>query len=224
MNMLHAPYILSGSLLIRRVLHFFIKSNIIALFLFASVSTTLISASALFLNGFSPEPVISKSSTLQSDANSANVSLPRSVPTRLRIDGIRVDAPMIALGLDKSGAMQTPNNGNDTGWYTGAPTPGEMGPSIIAAHVDTKSGPAVFWKLGQIEIGAIVEIDRADGTTARFRVEAVEQYLQSEFPTEKVYGNTSHAAVRLITCGGVYDQNSKQYTHNTVVFGSLVQS
>lgn len=146
----------------------------------------------------------------------------RAEPTRLVIERIGVNAPVINLGLDKNGAMQTPGNGTDTGWYINSPTPGELGPAVIAAHVDTKAGQAVFARLNKLQAGDKITVQRTDGTTAEFVVNSVKQYPQSDSPTEEIYGNTGHAAIRLITCGGTFDRNSKRYSHNTVVFGTLV--
>jgi LPXTG-site transpeptidase (sortase) family protein len=150
-------------------------------------------------------------------------SMPRSTPSQLRIVSIGIDAPIVTLALDKNGAMQTPKNGTDTGWYIHSPTPGEKGPSVIAAHVDTKQGPAVFWKLATLKTGDTIEVARTDGSIARFSVDSVEQFSQDAFPTDRVYGNTDTAEIRLITCGGAFSKETKRYSHNTIAFGTLIK-
>ena len=53
--------------------------------------------------------------------------------------------------------------------------------------------------------------------------EAVRRFRKSQFPTRLVYGNTDHAALRLITCGGPFD-SAGHYRDNVVVLASLVAS
>ena len=108
------------------------------------------------------------------------------------------------------------------GWFTGSPTPDEHGPAVIAAHVDWNHAPGVFFHLRDLEPGAEVAVDRADGTTARFEVLEVEQYPKDAFPTERVYGDIDHAGLRLITCGGSFDRTARSYRDNVVVYAGLV--
>lgn len=149
-------------------------------------------------------------------------TLSRSEPTRVRINKLQIDTSIIGLGRKSDGSMQVPAQPNVTGWYTLAPTPGELGPAIIVGHVDSPKGPAIFWRLRELQAGDMIDIDRADGTTAKFVVNVVKQYEQNNFPTAEVYGNINHAGIRLITCGGVFDRQTRHYSHNTVVFGTLV--
>jgi hypothetical protein len=128
-------------------------------------------------------------------------ALAAAPPVRIRISAIGVDSSLIALGLAADGTLQVPVDGSVAGWFTGSPTPGEHGPAVIAAHVDWNHAPGVFFHLRDLEPGAEVAVDRADGTTARFEVLKVEQYPKDAFPTERVYGDIDHAGLRLITCG-----------------------
>jgi len=145
---------------------------------------------------------------------------------RIRISAIGVDSALIALGLAADGTLtlQVPVDGSVAGWFTGSPTPGEHGPSVIAAHVDWNHAPGVFFHLRDLEPGAEVAVDRADGTTARFEVLKVEQYPKDAFPTERVYGDIDHAGLRLIPCGGSFDRAARSYRDNVVVYAGLVGS
>ena len=67
-----------------------------------------------------------------------------------------------------------------------------------------------------------VVVDRSDGTTATFRVDRVEEHAKDDFPTDEVYGDIDHAGLRLITCGGTFDEDTGDYTDNVVVFASLI--
>ena len=87
---------------------------------------------------------------------------------------------------------------------------------------DRPGDVAVFWRLRELVPGDTFEIDRADGSTAKFKVDAVKQVPQSNFPTEEVYGNIDFAGIRLITCGGTFNRTTRHYSDNTIVFGSLI--
>jgi sortase (surface protein transpeptidase) len=150
--------------------------------------------------------------------------LSESLPTRLRIPKISVDTTFVEpLGLAQSGEVAVPDSDTEVGWYQYSPTPGELGPAVVLGHVDSYTGPAVFFYLGQVEPGDDIYIDREDGSTAHFVVEALERPKQSEFPTARVYGNLNYAGLRLITCSGIYERGKQRYTHNLVVYAKLVE-
>ncbi|WP_435610750.1 class F sortase [Streptomyces sp. C10-9-1] len=154
------------------------------------------------------------------------LSLPRSEPTRLKIAAIAVDAPFTGLSIGKDGTLDAPppDDRNLVGWFQDGVTPGELGTSIIAGHVDTTTGPAVFLQLRMLKKGSTVDVVRADGTTARFVVDEVENFRKDDFPDERVYADTPDAQLRLITCGGAYDRKTKDYTENVVVFAHLASA
>jgi hypothetical protein len=127
------------------------------------------------------------------------------------------------LGLESDGTLEVPPDGTVAGWFTGAPTPGELGPAVIAGHVDWM-GPAIFHDLLLVVPGDLIEVERADGSTAVFNVTEVGQYPKNQFPTQAVYGPVDFAGLRLITCGGVFDEAVGHYDDNVVVFAELVSS
>ncbi|GII58144.1 hypothetical protein Pth03_65330 [Planotetraspora thailandica] len=143
-----------------------------------------------------------------------------STPKRLIIPKLGVNAPVESVGLDKGGAIETPaiNDANLVGWYRGGPTPGEAGPAVMLGHKDTVSRSAVFSRLYQIRSGDTIEVVRLDGTTAIFTVGGVEQANKQTFPTDRVYGSRVDAELRLITCGGAYNQTTGHYLDNIIVY------
>jgi sortase (surface protein transpeptidase) len=143
-----------------------------------------------------------------------------SAPVRIEIPSIRVDAPLIGLGLDAHRALEVPKRFDVAGWWTGGTRPGERGPAVIAGHVDSKTGPAVFYELGELRRGAAVIVRRRDGTSVRFTVQGSARYAKDHFPTARVYGPTRRPALRLITCSGQFDHSTGHYLDNTVVFAS----
>ncbi|WP_230073258.1 class F sortase [Rhodococcoides fascians] len=145
-----------------------------------------------------------------------------SPPERIEIDAIGVDSDVMDLGLNPDGAMEVPPGGFPAGWYTGSPIPGQLGPSIVAGHVDWAGSPGVFYRLRELEQGDDVSVTAEDGSTVRFVVSAVEQYPKDAFPTQKVYGDLDHPGLRLITCGGQFDSDVASYEDNIVVYADRV--
>jgi hypothetical protein len=149
--------------------------------------------------------------------------LPRSTPARISIPAIGVDAPFTDLSLGSQGQLNPPpgDDNNLVGWYMGGASPGEAGPPIVAGHVDTTTGPAVLLLLYALKPGNTVDISREDGTVASFKVDSVEEFSKADFPDHRVYAATSGPQLRLITCGGAYDRQAKDYKDNVVVFAHL---
>ena len=147
-----------------------------------------------------------------------------SAPVVVRIPSIKLDTKgLVDLRLDDKGELEAPKDFQQAGWYASGPTPGEFGPSVIAGHVDSHLGPAVFYRLGALKKGAKVEVERKDGSTATFVVDRVERYPKAQFPTSEVYADTGgRAELRLITCGGDIDRQSGHYVDNVVAYAHLV--
>jgi sortase (surface protein transpeptidase) len=140
---------------------------------------------------------------------------------RLVIPAIGVATPLVSLGLEPDGAMQVPGDFGRAGWFAGGPAPGEVGPAVIAGHVDSRTGPAVFYRLRELRPGDPVLVERADGARLRFVVEAARSFPKAGFPTAAVFGPVSSAALRLITCTGDFDRARGSYRDNLVVFARL---
>ncbi|WP_410667269.1 class F sortase [Amycolatopsis sp. cmx-4-68] len=148
--------------------------------------------------------------------------LPAAKPASLTIPAIGVRAREIAdLGLTAQGALEVPGDATTVGWFTGAPSPGEDGPAVLAAHVDYKHVPGAFSRLKELRPGEQARVGRADGRTAVFTVYRVDRYAKAEFPTDQVYGDTAGPELRLITCGGAFDRSSGNYLDNVVVYARL---
>jgi sortase (surface protein transpeptidase) len=147
--------------------------------------------------------------------------LPTAAPVRVRIPVLRVDVPLTGLGQQADGSMQVPADAHTVGWYTRAPTPGSLGPAVLAGHVNFRGRNGTFARLSTLRAGDPVTVTRQDGTTATFAVTAVDRYAKGHFPSAAVYGPVDHAALRLITCGGPFDTGSGHYVDNIVVYADL---
>jgi sortase (surface protein transpeptidase) len=179
-----------------------------------------------------PEPPLTAAATVPTPSSAPTPTsgivgpiLQASPPVSITIPAIGVQSNLLTLGRTAGGALAVPALGisyNLPGWYRYSPTPGALGPAVIAGHVDSaEAGPAVFYRLGALKPGDSVTVLRADGRLATFRVDAVRRYSKHAFPTTLVYGNTNHAALRLITCGGPFDSATGSYEDNIIVWASL---
>jgi hypothetical protein len=144
-------------------------------------------------------------------------------PRHIDIPAIGVSAAVTPLGLEPDGAMQTPEKWDETGWYKPGNEPGELGPAVIAGHVDSTSGPAVFYRLRELHRGNLIRVRRADGSVVRFRVEGLERWPKATFPTRRVFGRTPISTLRLVTCGGSFDSSTGHYVDNTIVYAARVR-
>jgi sortase (surface protein transpeptidase) len=122
------------------------------------------------------------------------------------------------------GVLQTPSHWQVAGWYADGVRPGDVGPAVIAGHIDSVSGPAVFYRLRELTRGDAVVVTRADGSHVRFVVASSQHYPKSRFPTEAVYGPTAVPVLRLVTCTGAFDAVARSYVDNLVVTAYLASS
>jgi LPXTG-site transpeptidase (sortase) family protein len=138
---------------------------------------------------------------------------------RVRIPAIGVDAPVIRLGLSRDRSLQVPASTRETGWWGGGARPGAAGPTVIVGHIDSRTGPAVFARLRELRLGDGVLVYWRSGRLARYRVSGRERVSKHHFPTRRVYAKTGRPALRLITCGGSFNEASGHYRDNLIVYG-----
>jgi sortase (surface protein transpeptidase) len=151
----------------------------------------------------------------------ADPGLPFSRPLRLSIPRIDVVTRLEYLEVDDDGAMEVPVDPTRAGWFSPSPAPGVPGASVIAGHVTWDGEPAVFFDLGRLRPGDTLEVDRTDGTSATFVVQRTGTFPKAAFPTRAVYRQIDHAGLRLITCGGDYDDQTSNYDSNVIVWARL---
>ena len=176
-----------------------------------------------------PAPTGSTSAESSPAAAAAGpLTLPDALPVSLSVPAIGVTSPLSSLGRNADGTVEVPSLDDPdagAGWFRDSPEPGSLGPAIILGHVDSRQyGPGVFYDLKNLSAGDDIEITRADGTVAVFTVDSVQDVPKDRFPTQQVYGNLDHAGLRLITCGGVFDSETRSYEDNIIAFASLTSS
>jgi hypothetical protein len=157
------------------------------------------------------------------DPTGAMPGLERSTPVRISIESIKLRASVDQIGLAPDGTLEEQPfpTASHAAWYRLGPAPGQVGPAVISGHVDTKTNVAVFFSLTKLRPGDPVVITRADGQAVTFSVDWLGEFPKSNFPTRLVYGATTYPALRLVTCGGVFDRGTGSYRDNIVVFAHL---
>jgi sortase (surface protein transpeptidase) len=143
------------------------------------------------------------------------------VPVRIEIPSIGVASPLDRLGRARDRTVEVPSRWEVAGWYAPGTRPGDPGSAVILGHVDSKRGPAVFFRLRELRRGDVIAITRADGSSLRFAVDRTEQYDKRRFPTDAVYYPTLTPELRLVTCGGEFDATAGHYRSNVIVFATL---
>jgi hypothetical protein len=176
---------------------------------------------ALGAAAVTPTPLTAGSPAGQDLTAASSRQLPASDPVRIGIPALGVTSDIMTLGLERDGSMEVPPGAYPVGWYDGSPTPGQRGPAVLAGHVDWQGEAGAFYGLRDLRSGDTVVIERMDGTVATFRVDRVEEHLKDDFPTDDVYGYIDHPGLRLITCGGAFDEDTGDYQSNVIVFASL---
>ena len=142
-------------------------------------------------------------------------------PVRVDIPRIGVSNSLIRLGRAPDGTVEVPKAFGVAGWYAPGTRPGDPGSAVILGHVDSKRGPAVFYRLHELRRGDEIRVKRADGSWLRFVVERTEQFDKQRFPTDTVYYPTLTPGLRLVTCGGLFDPSTGHYRSNIIVFAAL---
>lgn len=153
----------------------------------------------------------------------ARAALPGELPERLRIPALKVDAAVRHVGTTQGGAMATPGNFTDVGWYKYGTVPGFVGSAVIDGHVDNALAlDGVFKHLAELKAGDDIYVDTASSTALHFVVREVESYPADEVPLTRLFNATDAVRLNLITCDGVWVKDQKEYDHRLVVYAELV--
>lgn len=152
----------------------------------------------------------------------ADIAAEAPPPRGVHIDRLGIGSPLVGLEVQGDGTLQVPDDYDTAGWHRAGTAPGEVGPAVVVGHVDSYEGPAVFYRLRELQPGDRVTIDRVDGSVVVFEVYGQETVSKDAFPTERVYGPTEGPELRLVTCGGRFDEQARRYNDNVVVYAKQV--
>ena len=139
-------------------------------------------------------------------------------PRGLQVERLGIDTELVDLEVGSDGVLQVPEDFDLAGWHRGGTAPGDTGPAVLVGHVDSYEGPAVFHRLAELRPDDPVRVTRTDGSVVEFVVYGAETIPKDGFPTDRVYGDTSGPELRLLTCGGAFDEQARSYRDNVIVY------
>jgi hypothetical protein len=170
---------------------------------------------------------------------------PVAVPLQIEIPTLKINAPVLGVGLTMGNEMDAPRGEIDDPiwdtvyWYRGSGKPGESGTATVAGHVNDPLGrPEIFANLHTLKPGDWIIIRYTlQNVEFAFNVDKVENYSLQESSDPavltKIFGSgpvngkapqpspdgLSH--LTLITCAGTIVDG--QFDHHVVVFATRHQ-
>lgn len=145
----------------------------------------------------------------------------RSLPVRLKIPSIEVDAAIESVGLTTAGDMQVPSTSVTVGWYKFGPRPGEEGSAVIDGHLFAGNAGGVFYNLQKLRVGDNIYIVDDKGTSISFAVRTSRTYKESEY-VPVIFNNNVGTHLNLITCNGSYNSFQKSFSKRLVIFADAL--
>jgi LPXTG-site transpeptidase (sortase) family protein len=161
----------------------------------------------------STAPIVTESGSAEPPATAL------SVPIRVRIPRIGVNAPVLPVGLDEADAVAIPEDIMKVGWYElGVPPGASAGSAVLVAHRDGRvQGHGVFYDLGRLGVGDRIVVGTESGDRLTYRVVSRELISKKRLPLAELFAVDGPARLTLISCGGYYDRSNGGYQDNVVV-------
>lgn len=173
--------------------------------------------SLLLQQYISPVPYLSKSTEIHTEI------LPFYLhPYELEIPQLKINTFIVPVGIDEHERMDVPKSFENVGWFKYGSIPGEQGNAVIAGHLDSPTGPAIFYNLNTLQIGDFIHVLNIKGEKMTFIIKEKKIYNTSSFPIEKVFGYTDKKILNIITCDGAFDHNAKTYDKRLVLVSQLI--
>lgn len=145
----------------------------------------------------------------------------RPDPVSLAVPAIDITADLEPVGVLENGQMGVPSTENGVAWFEPGVSPGEQGNAVLAGHVDSRTGPAIFYDLQELEAGDEIKITDEKGEILTFVVQRAESYDRKDAPMEEIFGATDSRNLNLITCTGTFDQSEGTHDKRLVVYTEL---
>lgn len=143
-------------------------------------------------------------------------------PVWVRIPSQGIDAQVVPVGITSAGEMEAPAGYDEVGWYRHGARPGEPGRAVLAGHLDSRDGPAVFFQLGSLRRGDIIEVQFGDGGEPRvFTVRELVQYPVNGAPLAEIFGPLDRPELVLITCAGEFEGPESGYSERVIVYADM---
>lgn len=151
------------------------------------------------------------------------MALSPSTPTTLRIDKLKINAPIEGVGINKDGEMVDPRTATDATWYRYGYLPGALGNAVLAGHYLYESKPALFYRLHELMPGDEVVISTDQQNNIAFRVTDSQHYNADTAPFAEIFGASKTSQLRLVTCYGAWDKARQRYVERLVVTAEFVK-
>jgi LPXTG-site transpeptidase (sortase) family protein len=148
-----------------------------------------------------------------------DVLAPRAVaaPVQLSIPDLEVDGPVVPAGVNSENELDVPPDARTLVWYRHGPSPGEPGSAVIAGHLNWQGVTGLFANLASTPVGATVTVTYDDGSQRAFTVTSVELVPKPDVSVNGVFARGGEQVLRLVTCGGEFDDSVNSYQSNVVV-------
>lgn len=149
-------------------------------------------------------------------------SIQGMVPARVTIPSIGVDAAIEATGILENGEMGVPEDINQVGWFEPGFKVGAKGHAVLAGHVDSYTGPAIFYHLKEVQAGEKVIVTDKDGREMVYEIQEKTSYPTDEAPIEEIFGPSDSRMINLITCTGTFNRDIGSHEERLVVTAKLI--
>ncbi len=157
----------------------------------------------------------------------ASYSVPPNDPKYIAIPAISLsNTPVLKLGLLTSGAIATPSNIYETGWYNGSARPGQAGAMFIYGHVSSWTANGIFYNLKKLAPKDQITITRGDNKTYTYQVVSTRTYAYNNVDMGQVLAPVvaNTPGLNLMTCTGQLIKGTSEFNQRLVVFTKLVSN
>jgi Sortase domain len=149
-------------------------------------------------------------------ARGAAADKPNPSPILLVVPAANISVALDHLRINPQGHIDVSSDTESAGWWRKKQ---KRSPLVIAGHLDSKTGPAVFYHVQDLRFGDQIFLSFDDGSNASYTVRQVERVDKDKFPSQRIY-NSGSGEVRLVTCGGKFNRHTGHYEDNIVVYAT----
>lgn len=142
---------------------------------------------------------------------------PVAEPVSVLLPSLGVDGVVLPAGVNPMNDLDVPPDAATLVWYRHGPTPGALGSAVIAGHLNWRGERGVFADLAAVSVGDVVTVAYDDGSQREFAVRAVELVPKPAVSVNGVFARRGERLLRLVTCGGEFDDATNHYRSNVIV-------
>lgn len=142
------------------------------------------------------------------------------MPRFLVIDKLAVKARVRPVGSKGMNSIIVPDSIYDVGWYTGSKKPGEPGAVVMDGHVSGPTKRGVFYSLGTLKVGDLLEIELGNGRKISYTIKNTEVFDNDKVNMAKILSSseTAKPGLNLITSSGRFNVRTSKYEQRVAVY------